>query len=126
MMRLLAVGAGGFLGACLRWSLAQWAERTWGGQFPVGTLAVNTLGCLALGVFMGLVEETGAFSEETRLFVAVGVLGAFTTFSTFGYETLRLMRDGHPALALGNALANVLLGLGAVWVGWAVVRLLQG
>ncbi len=125
-MRMLAVGAGGFIGACLRWGLARWAERLWGGHFPVGTLAVNTLGCLALGVVMGAVENSEAFSEETRLFLAVGVLGAFTTFSTFGYETLRLMRDGQAGLALGNALANVLLGLGAVWLGWALVRVVQG
>lgn len=125
MMRMLAVGAGGFIGACLRFGLARWAERIWGGQFPVGTLAVNTLGCLALGALMALVESSEAFSEQTRLFLAVGVLGAFTTFSTFGYETLRLMRDGQAALALGNAAANVLLGLGAVWAGWAIIRELQ-
>ena len=125
MMRLLAVGAGGFIGACLRYGIGQLVVRRWGIAFPYGTLAVNVLGCLAIGVVMGVIEERGALSETTRLFVAVGVLGAFTTFSTFGYETLRLMRDGQPGLALGNALANLLLGLGAVWVGWAIVRQLE-
>ena len=125
MQSLLAVGAGGFIGACLRFGLARWAERLWGGQFPVGTLTVNTLGCLALGILMALVESSDAFSDQMRLFLAVGVLGAFTTFSTFGYETLRLMRDGQAGLALANTAANVLLGLGAVWVGWVAVRLLQ-
>ena len=124
MQSLFAVGAGGFIGACLRFGLARWAERLWGGQFPVGTLLVNTLGCLALGVLMALVESSEAFSDQTRMFLAVGVLGAFTTFSTFGYETLRLMRDGQAGIALASVAANVLLGLGAVWVGWVATRML--
>lgn len=122
-MRLLAVGAGGFLGACLRYGLGRVVERTWGAAFPYGTLAINVLGCLAIGIVMGASEARGALTETTRLFLVIGVLGAFTTFSTFGYETLRLMRDGEHGLALANAAANLLLGVGAVWLGWALVRL---
>ena len=109
----------------MRWRVAVWAERTWGGVFPVGTLAVNVLGCLALGLVMGVIEESEWFTDGTRLFLTVGVLGAFTTFSTFGYETFRLLRDGHGAAALGSTAANVLLGLGAAWLGWAIVRVVQ-
>ncbi|MEM6795170.1 MAG: fluoride efflux transporter CrcB [Acidobacteriota bacterium] len=125
MKELLWVGAGGFLGAVLRFSLSSWAGRTWGANFPFGTLLVNCLGCYALGVLTVLLDRQLAGSEA-RLFLGVGLLGALTTFSTFGQESLDLVRRGQGALALGNVAANAILGLGAVGLGWWTAGLLTG
>ena len=122
MSRLLLVLAGGSLGALARYGLAGLAHRLYGGTWPVGTLAVNVLGCLLAGSAMSLIEDRQALSSEARTFLLIGVLGAFTTFSSFGYETLALLRSGENGRALLNVAANVLLGLGAVWLGWGATR----
>ena len=121
MIELLWVGLGGFVGAILRYSLSAWAHRMHDGDFPVGTLLVNVLGCFAIGALMALLDR-GMGSEELRLFAAAGLLGALTTFSTFGYETLELLRNGSMGLALGNILANASIGLLAVWLGSVLFR----
>ncbi len=121
MTKLLLIGAGGFCGAVLRYLLSGWAHRVYGGVLPVGTLLVNLVGCFALGVLMTLVERQ-ALSPEVRLALGVGLLGALTTFSTFGYETVELVRRGALAPALGNVAGNVVLGVAAVWAGMAAVR----
>lgn len=92
-------------------------DQTGDGGFPSGTLAVNLIGCLAIGLLAYLIDSRGAAGPATRAFLLVGVLGGFTTFSAFGNETLNLIRDGETALAGANILANVVLGLGAVWAG---------
>jgi len=122
--RLLAVGLGGFLGAILRYWLSSVLLERFRGAFPLGTLAVNVLGCFAIGVLWGWVEEQRALSEHARLFLSVGLLGGLTTFSTFGLETVTLWRDGEESLALGSIAANLSLGLGAVVLGRALVRFL--
>jgi CrcB protein len=124
MTRLLLVGAGGFVGSALRYwlsGLAQDVARD--SLFPWGTLAVNLLGCLGIGVLMQLAEARGAFSAETRLLLATGLLGGFTTFSAFGNETLNLLRDAERALAAANVLANVILGLLCVQLGRIAAQL---
>ncbi len=121
MTKLLLIGAGGFCGAVLRYLLSGWAHRVYGGVLPVGTLSVNLVGCFALGVLMTLVERQ-ALAPEVRLGLGVGLLGALTTFSTFGYETVELVRRGALAPALGNVAGNVVLGVAAVWAGMAAVR----
>jgi CrcB protein len=118
MGNVLLVGIGGFVGSVLRYLLSglvqQWTGRD---DFPVGTLAVNVLGCLVIGLMSQLAEARGAFSPETRALVIIGVLGGFTTFSSFGNETLNLWRDGQGSLALANVAAQLVLGLGAVGLG---------
>jgi len=120
--KLLVIGLGGFLGAVARYGLSTFANRMHGGPFPVGTLLVNVLGCLIIGGFVFLVEERSHFSEHTRHFFLIGVLGSLTTFSTFGNETIGLLRNHSLAHAFGNVLANLALCLAAVLLGRAVVR----
>jgi len=118
MLRLLAIGAGGFLGSVLRYlasGLAQALSRS--AEFPWGTFAVNVAGCFTIGFLAHLAEARGAFTDLTRAFVFIGVLGGFTTFSTFGNETFNLLRAGQGWLALANAAGQLALGLGGVWLG---------
>ena len=123
LARILVVGAGGFLGAVARYGLGGLVHRAYGGAFPLGTLLVNVAGCLAIGVVVTLVEEREVFGAHARMFLTIGLLGAFTTFSAFGHETLRLARDGAWAAAALNVGANVALGLAAVVGGCALARL---
>jgi CrcB protein len=116
---------GGFLGSVLRYGTGGLVHRVAGqALFPWGTLVVNGLGCLAIGFLGGLAEMRGVLTAEARLFLFIGVLGGFTTFSTFGYETIHLMRDGQAGWAAANVLAQVALGLAAVWAGDLTARLL--
>ena len=121
MKELLAIGLGGFAGALARHGLASTANRL-APTFPLGTLAVNVLGCFAIGVLAWFVDERQALPPTARLLLRVGFLGSFTTFSTFGWETFELLRDGRLGAALANAGANLALGLLAVAAGWSVAR----
>lgn len=119
IVHLLVVGAGGFLGAVGRYLLGvALFPLPGGGRLPYGTAAANIVGCLLIGVVAGMVEGRAAFSPELRLFLTVGVLGGFTTFSTFGYETVQLLRAEGAWLAILNVGVQLTLGLGAVAVGW--------
>jgi CrcB protein len=124
MDKWLAVGVGGCLGALARYALSGLVHRCLNSSFPAGTLLVNALGCLLMGAMMSLIEQRQFFGPGARVFVMIGILGSLTTFSTFGYETLAMVRDAAYPLALGNVIANVFLGLLAVWLGWTAVRLL--
>lgn len=123
---LLAVGLGGFVGAVTRYLVSGWVHRLAGAAFPWGTLAVNAGGCFALGLLMGLVEARGAVSAEWRLFLGIGALGSMTTFSTFGYETVELLRRSELGLAAGSIAGNLVLGVAAVIAGAALARWLAG
>ncbi len=127
MQRLLVVGLGGFLGTVVRYALGGLVVR-WKGSatVPVETLLVNVLGCLAIGFLSGLAETRGILAGATRAFLFIGVLGGFTTFSSFGYETFQMLRDGQTAAAATNAGLQLALGLGAVWAGDAAARALGG
>jgi len=121
LVHLLAVGAGGFFGAVGRYLLGMALfALPGGGRLPYGTAAANVLGCLLIGVVAGMVEGRAAFSPELRLFLTVGLLGGFTTFSTFGYETVQLLRAEGAWLAILNVGVQLFLGLAAVAVGWRV------
>ena len=126
MFQILAVGVGGFLGAVGRYALSGLAQRWLGSGFPYGTLLVNVVGCLALGGVWGLVEYRQMYSMNARLFLATGILGGLTTFSTFGYETFAQLRDEQYALAAANVAANVIVGIGAVMVGWFLAKAWAG
>jgi CrcB protein len=121
MGKLLLVGAGGFIGSVLRYLASGYVQQwTQTASFPYGTLAVNVLGCLVIGFLSQLAETRGVFTPETRALVFVGVLGGFTTFSTFSNESLNLLRGNEVFPALANIAAHLLLGLGAVWLGRAL------
>ncbi|MEW5983618.1 MAG: fluoride efflux transporter CrcB [Acidobacteriota bacterium] len=118
MIRLLLVGLGGFCGSVLRYLVGTLFEpQAARGAFPIGTLAVNVVGCLAVGVLAELVESRGFLRPDTRALVFIGLLGGFTTFSTFANETVTAAKDGDAAMALLNVSATVLLCLGAAWAG---------
>lgn len=115
---MLLVGAGGFIGSILRYWVSGWVQQvTKSVGFPYGTLTVNVLGCFVIGFLAQLAESRGLFTSEARLFVFIGILGGFTTFSTFGNETLNLARDSQMMSALANIGASVIIGLFAVWLG---------
>lgn len=112
------MGVGGFVGSILRYWVSGWVQQvTASAGFPFGTLAVNLLGCLVIGFLSQLADVRGVFTPETRALVFVGVLGGFTTFSTFSNETFNLFRDNEVFSALTNLTLQVVLGLGAVWLG---------
>ena len=118
MNKALLVGVGGFVGSILRYWVSGWVQQvTASAGFPFGTLAVNLLGCLVIGFLSQLADVRGVFTPETRALVFVGVLGGFTTFSTFSNETFNLFRDIEVFSALTNLTLQVVLGLGAVWLG---------
>lgn len=122
---VLWVGFGGFVGSSLRYLISGWVHRLPGtSTFPHGTLAVNVIGCLALGFLGGWAEHRQVLSSSTRLFLMIGVLGGFTTFSTFAYETLTFAHGSDALRALANIALHVVLGLGAAWFGYvaATVR----
>lgn len=120
---LLWVGSGGFAGAIGRYLLSGWVHRLLpAAQFPWGTLAVNVAGCLLIGLLAGLADVRQLFSPEARLFLLIGCLGGFTTFSTFGYETLALAREAETLKALANIALHLGAGLAAVWLGAALAR----
>jgi len=121
-MILLAIAVGGALGALARYGCALLIHRWLGTQFPYGTLTINVLGCAVIGAVMFLTEERQMMNESLRVFLTVGILGAFTTFSTFGYETYLLVRDGHGVLAALSVAGNLVVGLGAVWAGRAAAQ----
>ena len=124
MEKLLYIGIGGFIGAVFRYQLSGLVHQYIGTHFPSGTLVVNITGCFLLGFLLTIVEGKFIVSPQLRLLLAVGLLGAFTTFSTFSFETLSLLQDKLYLKALINILLSVFLGLVAVWIGIITARLL--
>ena len=115
------VGFGGFIGALARYGLSGLVQRSSQlATFPYGTMAVNLLGCLVIGVIAGLVESRKLFSPEFRVFALIGILGGFTTFSTFGYETFAMIRSEEYLPAAANVAIHVILGLTLVWLGYVL------
>jgi CrcB protein len=123
MEKALLVGLGGFLGSVLRYGVGGWVGRLKSGwSFPLETLLINVTGCLVLGFLAGLSETRGVFSGSTRAFLFIGLLGGFTTFSTFGYETVQLVRDAQWQAAIMSTILQVALGLAGVWAGDVLAR----
>ncbi|GAA5335652.1 MULTISPECIES: fluoride efflux transporter CrcB [Thermus] len=123
MERYLLVALGGALGSALRYGLGAYVQGLLGPGFPYSTLFVNALGSFLIGAVLRLSLE-GALSPEARLFLAVGVLGGFTTFSTLSYETLALLQDGEVGQALAYVGLSLGLGLLLVYVGYRLAGLL--
>jgi len=122
MRHLLAVAAGGAVGAMLRWLMAGAVQRMAGGSFPWGTFAVNAVGSLALGFLFVYLIERSTIGELWRLAITVGLLGAFTTFSTYSLESIRLLQSGAFMLAAANVLGQVLVCLFLTWFGVQLAR----
>ena len=122
MQQLLAIAGGGALGAVMRFGVSSGVYRVLGKDFPYGTLAVNVLGSLFMGLCFVLMIERNVLSMEWRSVIMIGFLGAFTTFSTFSMETLSLLESGELTRALLNILLSVTLCLAATWIGLTIGR----
>ncbi|MFZ5856341.1 MAG: fluoride efflux transporter CrcB [Chloroflexota bacterium] len=121
LLTISLVALGGAVGSVSRYLLGMWIQSaSQSVDFPFGTLMVNLVGCFVIGFVSQLAESRGAFTPETRGLVFIGLLGGFTTFSSFGNDTLNLLRDGETVNALMNVGANVILGLALVWLGRTV------
>jgi len=122
MSQVIAIAVGGAFGSVLRYGLSTWVHTFVGRGFPYGTLAVNVLGCLAMGVLFVLLVERMGESAVWRAGLLIGVLGGFTTFSTFSIETFNLIEQGAMAKAAGNMAASLVLCVGATWLGVILAR----
>jgi len=123
--KILLIGIGGFIGSVLRYVLSGYLQQiTKSVEFPYGTLAVNLIGCFIIGFLSQLADTRGLFAAESRAFVFIGVLGGFTTFSTFGNESMNLLRNSENVFALANVGAHIAFGLGAVWSGRTLAYLI--
>jgi len=119
------VALGGALGSVSRYLLGTWTQTLSKSiDFPYGTLTVNLIGCFVIGVLAQLAETRGAFTQDARAFIFIGILGGFTTFSSFGSDTINLFRDGETFNALLNVGANVIVGLVLVWLGRTIADLI--
>lgn len=122
MLKLIYIGFGGFLGAISRYSISKWVETRWESVLPYGTLTVNMIGSFLLGLIMTIFLEKGITHPYLRVAITTGFLGALTTFSTFGYETMMLLEDKEVLFAGVNILANLILGLIFVMIGIIIGR----
>lgn len=122
MLELLSVGAGGFLGSICRYLVAGAVQSLAGATFPYGTLLINTSGCLAIGYLGGTLETQGVPGPTARLFLMVGFLGGYTTWSTFALESLALVHERSWLALLGYVGGHMALGFGAVALGFGLSR----
>jgi CrcB protein len=122
VQEILVVGVGGFIGAVARYLLSTLIHRNIESSFPWGTFTVNIIGCFFIGCLMYLIENRLVVSDQMRLFLGLGVLGAFTTFAAFSLEIIEMMRSGQNWMALANVMLSVGLGVMAVWAGHMLLR----
>lgn len=127
MEKAFLVGLGGFLGSIGRYAASGGVQRLWPtAGFPFGTLAVNLVGCFLIGILGAGADVRNLFNPDARALLLIGLLGGFTTFSTFAYETLALSRDGESFKLAINVLLHVAGCLAAVWIGYALGRDIWG
>lgn len=119
----MIIGAGSFLGGVSRFLVSRVIQDSTGSAFPFGTLTVNILGCLIIGIVYGLAERGTIITPEMRLFLAVGFCGGFTTFSAFAAENIALLRDGNVFWFALYAAVSVFLGVLATWSGSVLTKL---
>ncbi len=124
MLNYLIVGIGGFIGAVARYALGAFIGEKWGRIFPLGTLVINVSGSFFIGLLMVLFTERFLTDPLWRLLLVVGFLGAYTTFSTFEYETGKLMEDGEIVMALINVIGSVVAGFLALKAGQAIAKVI--
>jgi len=119
-MEYLVIGLGGFLGANARYVVASWAARRFGVLFPYGAFMINVSGSFILAFFLASLQDRTFIHPHCRLFFAVGFLGAYTTFSTFTYESLRLVQEGSLGLGLVNVAGSAVVGLLGAFFGFVL------
>jgi CrcB protein len=124
MIKVLLAGLGGFIGSALRYVISTFFYKLLGTDFPYGTFVVNVLGSFLIGFFMGLVENGFVISSNWRAFIAIGLLGGFTTFSSFSYETVELIKQGARLSAIANIVYTVLNCLAGAYVGGVIAKLI--
>jgi CrcB protein len=124
MLKYLVIGAGGFAGAIARYAVAVWIGQRWGRSFPLGTFTINVSGSFLIGLLMYLLTEKLMVNPQWRLFLVVGFLGAYTTFSTFEYETGELIKDGEWIFAVLNVAGSVIAGFIALKTGEIIAKIL--
>ena len=122
MMNIVFVGLGGFMGASTRYLISLYASKLFTSKIPIGTLTVNILGSLIIGIVMELTLKTSLISPHMKLFLTTGFLGGLTTFSTFSYETMELIEKGELLLAIFNIALNLLLSLGGAILGRGIIK----
>lgn len=123
-MKYLAISLGGILGANSRYLIADWAAQRFGAGFPYGTFIINISGSFLLGFFMAFLQDRAFIHPNYRLFFATGFCGAYTTFSTFTYESLRLWQDGSFLLAITNLFGSLVVGMFGVFLGFVFGRMI--
>ncbi len=123
-MKIFVIFIGGGIGSVFRYLMSGWVYSFLGADFPYGTFSVNILGSFIIGFFLTLAEDRFLVSPELRAFLAIGILGGFTTFSTFTYETLGLFKEGSFFIGATNILASVAVALIAAWFGNLLGRLI--
>jgi crcB protein len=123
VLQIIIAGLGGFIGSAARFWLSTVAYKFLGQDFPYGTLLVNIVGSFFMGFLMAFFEERFTISPDLRIFLTIGILGGFTTFSAFSYETVSLLREGSYLTGTANVLYHLLNCLGATWFGGIVGKL---
>ena len=123
MLKYVVVGVGGFLGAIARYALGTYIGGRYGVRFPLGTFVINVSGSFLIGLILTLLARTTA-SAYCRYLIPIGFIGAYTTFSTFEYETLRAIQDGQLMTGFLNIALSLVIGFIAVWAGAAIGRVM--
>ena len=126
MYRIALIFAGGGAGSVLRYLVQGWVQRLSGASFPLGTVLVNISGCLVIGLLAGMFFGPRPINEDYRFAILTGILGGYTTFSSFGWETIKLSDDGELLYAGLNVILSVAIGLAAVWLGKQLVQVIYG
>jgi fluoride exporter len=124
MYKIILIGIAGLTGTLLRYLVSGFVARHYGETFPWGTMVVNIVGCLVAGAVFNLTEERFLVNPMLRTLILIGLLGGFTTFSSYGLQTFTLMRDGEFGLATLNVAVSNVLGLLMVWAGYGLVKVL--
>jgi CrcB protein len=125
MQKIFLVGLGGFIGSIFRYLLSGFMQRASNiVSFPVGTLTVNLIGCFIIGMLAGLSESRQLFSDNARVFIFIGLLGGFTTFSTYSYEVFSFLRDGEFFSSFLNVFLHLFFSLILVWLGFSLTKLI--
>jgi fluoride exporter len=124
VQQIIFAGLGGFIGSACRLWLSSMTYRFLGQDFPYGTLFINIIGSFFIGLLMTVFEERFLVSPNLRIFLTIGILGGFTTFSTFSYETVALLRGGSLLIAVANIFYSLLGCLSATWIGTLIGKLI--
>jgi CrcB protein len=119
---IILVGVGGFLGSVFRYLVTILLARQFTTSFPLGTLTVNIVGCFLIGILFALSEKGNLLTPEWRIFLTTGFCGGFTTFSTFSYESIRLLQDGEILYLSLNVIVSVVIGFASTYLGMFFIR----